>query len=229
MQEHVIRVERTARYHVLGTPGREIRCCWVVLHGYGQLAASLLPQCEPLAAPNTLVVAPEGLSRFYVGSTAPADHTEAKVGASWMTREARETEIADYVAFLDRLHTHLVEACAARFDTCVLGFSQGVATAARWAALGNAPPPTRLVLWAGRAPDELWTDAARHRLENTELVLAAGDADPYISPADLERAAEHARGLGYRVRVLTFRGGHAIPRTAVATLAPPSASASSAP
>jgi predicted esterase len=220
MQEHQLKVERTARYHVLGTPAPEVRQCWVVLHGYGQLAASLLRQCEPLAAPDTLVVAPEGLSRFYVAETPPPNRTEAKVGASWMTREARETEIADYVAYLDRLHTHLIEACATRFDTCMLGFSQGVATAARWAALGNAPPPSRLVLWAGRAPEELWTDAARRRLANTELVLAAGDADGYLSPGDLERAAEHARGRGYRVRTLTFHGGHAIPRTAVATLGP---------
>ena len=220
MEEHHLKVERTARYHVLGTPGPGVRRCWVVLHGYGQLAASLLRQCEPLAAPDTLVVAPEGLSRFYVGSTAPRDHAEANVGASWMTREARATEIADYVAYLDRLHTHLVEACATRFDTSVLGFSQGVATAGRWAALGTAPPPSRLVLWAGRAPEELWTDAARRRLANAEVVLAAGDSDGFISPGDLEQASEHARGRGYRVRTLTFRGGHAIPRTAVATLVP---------
>lgn len=218
MEEHQLKVERTARYHLLGTPAGEIRCCWVVLHGYGQLAVSLLRQCEPLAAPDTLVVAPEALSRFYVGAVPPPEHGQAQVGASWMTRESRETEIADYVAYLDRLHVHLVEACGTAFDTSVLGFSQGVATAVRWAVLGNPAPPSRLVLWAGRPPDELWTDAARHRLVNTELVLAAGDEDAYVRAGELERTVEQARGLGYRVRTLAFRGGHAIPRSAVSAL-----------
>src|SRR5688572_17917874 len=97
MHEHHLRVQRTARYYALGSVGAHVRCIWVVLHGYGQLAASLLSRCAPLAGDDTLVVAPEALSRFYLAPVSPADHRNAKVGASWMTREARESEIADYV------------------------------------------------------------------------------------------------------------------------------------
>jgi predicted esterase len=210
MHEHRIRVDRTARYYVLGSAGAHVRRLWIVLHGYGQLAASLLRRCEPLAAPDTLVVAPEALSRFYITPVSPADHGNARVGASWMTREARESEIADYVAYLDLLHTELTRDCAAAPETRVLGFSQGVATAVRWALLGTAAPPRQLLLWAGHLPPEIWSDAARTRLADTELVLAAGDTDPYIAPGDLEKGVERAQAFGYRVRGLSFSGGHVI-------------------
>jgi dienelactone hydrolase len=81
------------------------------------------------------VVAPEALSRFYVDRGEPAAGTPARVGATWMTREDREAEIADYVRYLDRA----LDAAAGRPGAAapalgVLGFSQGAATACRWAA-----------------------------------------------------------------------------------------------
>ncbi len=211
ISEHQIRVERTARYHVLGAAGTDVRRCWYVLHGYGQLAASLLRRCASLAAPDALVVAPEGLSRFYLNLDSPADHANARVGASWMTRDAREAEIADYVAYLDRLYAELRRECGGGpLETRVLGFSQGVATAVRWAVLGAGDPPRALVLWAGSLPPETWTDTARARLAGTELILAAGDTDPFVSPDELPRTVERLRTAGYRARGFGFAGGHTI-------------------
>src|ERR1051325_10016453 len=46
------------------------------------------------------LVAPEGLSRFYLSERA----TERRVGASWMTREDRLAEIADYLGYLDAVY-----------------------------------------------------------------------------------------------------------------------------
>jgi predicted esterase len=211
MHEHRLRVDRTARYYVLGSAGPHVRRLWFVLHGYGQLAASLLRRCESLASVDTIVVAPEALSRFYLAPVSAADHKTAKVGATWMTKEARESEIADYVAYLDRLHAEIVRDCGGgEIVTRVLGFSQGVATAVRWALLGQTAPPTQLVLWAGSLPPEIWTDSARARLTETELVLAAGDADPYISPADFTRTVERVQSVGYRARGFAFSGGHTV-------------------
>jgi predicted esterase len=210
MEERSIAVERTARYYLLGAPAPEVRRLWFVLHGYGQLAASLLRHCEPLGGAGTLVVAPEGLSRFYLAAT-PERHGESRVGASWMTREARESEIADQIGYLDRLHAALLKECGvAAVETRVLGFSQGVATAVRWALLGATPPPAQLLLWAGNLPPEIWADAARDRLARTELVLAAGDADPYIPSGELDRTVDRARAHGFRARAFSFAGGHAL-------------------
>jgi predicted esterase len=218
MEERSIRVERTARYYLLGSPGPEVRRLWIVLHGYGQLAAAMLRRCAPLAGDDTLVAAPEALSRFYLAAVAtPETHGEARVGASWMTREARESEIADQVGYLDRLHAGLLRECGGAVrETHVLGFSQGAAAAARWALLGATPPPVQLLLWAGHLPPEIWTDAARARLAHTELVLAAGDADPYIPAGELDRTVERARAQGLTARAFSFSGGHALTTAALA-------------
>jgi len=75
VQEHRITVSRSARYFTLGRPDREV---WFVLHGYGQLAARFLRHFEPLDDGTRLMVAPEALSRFYLGEA----RAERGVGAS---------------------------------------------------------------------------------------------------------------------------------------------------
>ncbi|MDX1532557.1 MAG: hypothetical protein R3362_13590, partial [Rhodothermales bacterium] len=94
MQEHAVAAYRTARYCTLGPDAEAAREAWVACHGYGQLTPAFLRAFEPIAEPGRLIVAPEGLSRFYLPG-----HRE--VGASWMTKEAREDEIDDYVRWID--------------------------------------------------------------------------------------------------------------------------------
>ena len=100
-------VRRTARVAVLGPEGPGVRELWYVLHGYGQLAAPFLEEFRAIDDGTRLIVAPEALSRFYEGDAKSRLHKDARVGASWMTREDREAEIADYLGYLDsrpRLH-----------------------------------------------------------------------------------------------------------------------------
>ena len=67
VQEHHLTVTRTARYFTLGQPGPALREVWVVCHGYGQLAEPFLAHFAEVTSPARLIVAPEALSRFYVG------------------------------------------------------------------------------------------------------------------------------------------------------------------
>jgi len=99
IEEITLKTERTARIALLGRPGPEVRHLWLVLHGYRQLAPYFLRKFAPLARPDTLIAAPEGLSRFYL------EGYYGKVGASWMTREARLDEIADQISYqIGRAH-----------------------------------------------------------------------------------------------------------------------------
>jgi predicted esterase len=125
--EWTLPVSRTARYATLGTFDASVRDCWIVCHGYGQLAAGFVTEFEPLLAPGRLIVAPEGLSRFYLEGESGA------IGASWMTRESRETEIADYVGYLDAVY-HQIQARTENdaLRVTAMGFSQGTATICRW-------------------------------------------------------------------------------------------------
>src|SRR5712691_5295634 len=109
MREHQIAVTRTARYYTLGKPGPRTQAVWFVLHGYGQLAERFLHHFEPLDDGSRLIVAPEGLSRFYLGDPAERPSPERKVGASWMTREDRLAEIGDYVRYCDAVYAHVLQ------------------------------------------------------------------------------------------------------------------------
>src|SRR5437773_9979565 len=97
MHEHHLSVSRTARYFTLGERSAAVAEVWFACHGYGQLGARFLEKLRVLDDGTRYLVAPEGLSRFYL-SESPS---ERRVGASWMTREDRLAEIADYVQYLD--------------------------------------------------------------------------------------------------------------------------------
>src|SRR2546428_199711 len=103
MQEHFFSTPRTARYFTLGSP-QGATDVWFVCHGYGQLASRFLERFRALESERRCIVAPEGLSRFYLTE----NPSERRVGASWMTREDRVHEIDDYVRFLDALHAQVV-------------------------------------------------------------------------------------------------------------------------
>jgi predicted esterase len=213
MQTHSLRVSRTARFHTVGDTARA-REVWVLLHGYGQLASAMLEACAALAGEDRLLVAPEALSRFYSrGGSGP-------IGASWMTREEREAEIADYVAYLDALARHIDElgaGVAARRN--VLGFSQGAATASRWACLGTVKFE-RIVLWGAGVPAELSAETLRQRVSNVNFTLVRGESDAVHDEASLARDLERLHAAGATVRRESFAGGHALDAATLARIAP---------
>ncbi len=204
MDEHHLPVGRTARYYTLGPIGAATRQVWFVCHGYGQLAERFLRRFELLDDGARLIVAPEGLSRFYL-SDSPG---ERRVGASWMTREDRLHEIDDYVRYLDAVCATLLE----RIDRpglriTALGFSQGSATVSRWASLGQAPID-HVVLWGGELPPDLDLAAARHRLGAVRFTVAYGAADQFVTDKVAAAIAARLREHALEHRVRRFEGGH---------------------
>lgn len=205
-------VERTARYATFGEPveGR-VRELWFVCHGYGQLAGRFLRRFLDLDDGRRLVVAPEGLSRFYVDPAAERHGPEHRVGASWMTREERLTEIDDYVRYLDLLAARVTEGLEDPPErTVVLGFSQGVHTVSRWIVMGRRPTPDDLILWGAYLPPDLDAERARVRLGGVRVTLVRGERDPYADPELRARELELLGDLGIDYRELTFPGGHEI-------------------
>ena len=67
------------------------RTVWFVLHGYGQLAGEFIRFFADLATDDSLVVAPEAMNRFYLVNPESAPARDRPVGATWMTREDRES------------------------------------------------------------------------------------------------------------------------------------------
>jgi len=191
-------VPRTARVVTAGALPARARRIWYALHGYGQLASRFANDLLPLAGADHLVV-PEGLSRFYLRGEAGG------IGASWMTREDREVEIQDHVRYLDAVHAHLTP--PPETPVRVLGFSQGAATACRWAAYGGLQPE-QVVLWGGGVPPDLDWDRASDRMRGIRFTLVTGTSDPFMPRDAVDRSAGILRGHGITPDVVWFAGGH---------------------
>lgn len=223
--ERYLRVHRTARLYQLGTPSAVTRELWLACHGYGQVARDFARALDPLDEGSRIVVAPEGLSRFYLDDPTKRHGPDSPVGASWMTREDREHEIADYVEYLDTVAATVrreIGAASATSDFCVvaLGFSQGVATACRWAALGKARID-RLIMWGGTLPTDLPADRGDRLFRGAGLTLVAGRRDELVTVKIMEREQRILADKGLHAELLVHEGGHSLSSETLRRLASP--------
>ncbi|MBT9394696.1 phospholipase [Hymenobacter sp. NST-14] len=212
--EHQIAVTRTARYSQLGELSAATRRVWFVAHGYGQLAAYFIRHFAHLTAqdPTLVIIAPEGLSRFYLQGTG------GRVGATWMTREDRLAEIDDYVSYLNQLATTLLPRAAPEAAVTVLGFSQGAATVSRW--LARAPfRPAHLILWAGAFPPDMDFPVATRLLRRLPVTLVCGTEDEFITDEALGQQQAFLRQLGVAAELVRFAGTHTLHRETLTALA----------
>ncbi len=147
---------------------------WFACHGYGQLASTFIRDLSALDDGTRLIVAPEALSRFYL------DSPDQNVGASWMTREDRQNEIDDYLKYLDSVRANVFSRITdTTISVTVLGFSQGAATAARWACRRTFAIK-RLILWGETLPPELEDEESVRRLRSMQLSVAGGTRERFF-------------------------------------------------
>lgn len=219
INEHHITTQRSARYYTLGEPGPGITEVWFALHGYGQLAGRFVRELGPLDNGSRLVVAPEALSRFYLGGVGERAASERNVGASWMTREDRLTEIDDQMRYFDAVYAAVLKGIdRSSLRVCVFGYSQGTGAAARWLARGTARAE-RLILWGGEIPPDLDLSAERERFSRLDLTLVAGTRDHFITKKILDREKQRLESHAIPFRLVTFEGGHEIDETVLRQLA----------
>lgn len=203
MDKKKIIVNKTARYFVLGEISDQVKEIWFVCHGYSQLANYFLKKFEALNSPDILIVAPEGLHRFYMQGAS------GRVAASWMTKEDREDDIRDYVSYLDSVYKEVLSQLKNKKALInILGFSQGAATVCRWLAMGNIHAD-KLILWAGAFPDDLDLKVNKKIFDELKVYFVLGDKDEYINE---EQANEHVSRLEGQLNfeIVRFKGGHEI-------------------
>ncbi|MEL6864471.1 MAG: phospholipase [Bacteroidota bacterium] len=212
MESHHIKVEKTAHYYTLGQVGAHIRHCWIVCHGYGQLADKFLEEFKQLEDGQSLVIAPEGLSRFYWGGfTGP-------IVSSWMTSKNRLDEIADYTRFIQSLYDHYIPQLAPNVRIHLLGFSQGTATQCRW-ILRKQPHFHNLILCSGFFPEDLDYPSLGSYWDDKQLIFTYGTLDRFLTP---ERTAFHEqviREQQLEVEHIAFEGKHVIDQDVIKHLA----------
>ncbi len=203
---HKIKVPKTAHYYTLGKPGPHIKNFWIVCHGYGQLASNLIKKFTEIDDGKTFVLAPEGFSRFYWGGVS------GNVAASWMTKNDRLDEIADYAHYLQLLYDDFKGQLPENINITFLGFSQGCATQCRW-IMRTFPDFNHLILWAGLLPEDIDYKPHQEYFNNKKTIFVYGKADQYVTNERLEWQEDFAKSQGIRFEILTFDGKHEIDRT----------------
>lgn len=209
---HKINVQKTAHYYTLGTPGPHIKNFWIVCHGYGQLASHLIRKFTEIDDGSTLILAPEGLSRFYWGGVS------GKVAASWMTKGDRLDEIDDYARFLRTLYDLFKKQLPQNVSVTLLGFSQGCATQCRW-IMKEFPAFDNLILWAGLLPEDLDYRPFQDYFSNKKMFFVYGKKDQYVTPERLNWQADFIKEQRLHFEIRTFEGKHEMDRATLRSIA----------
>ena len=192
---HEFKSEKTFRFATHGELSNAHTIVYV-LHGYGQLSEFFIRKFSSLGE-GFFVVAPEGMHRFYLNGTS------GRVGASWMTKEARETDITDNIHWLNELDKR-IDSDQKERRKIILGFSQGGATAARW-YYNREIHANQLIMWASVFPPDL-IFAEEMKINESHGAFVVGTKDTYFVGIDGEKAIEHFEQLGFTT--ITFNGGH---------------------
>jgi predicted esterase len=170
----------------------------VGFHGYMEQAAIQMRRLRDIpGAERWTLVSVQALHRFYRGRT-------DEVVASWMTRQDRESAIADNLEYVDAALDSVPHDAFSRI--VYAGFSQGVAMAFRAAVRGRRQA-AGVIAVGGDVPPELLADPHE---AFPPVLLARGSRDEWLTAqkfrADLNALA--ARSPALRVRALEFDGGH---------------------
>ncbi len=206
MQEHAIDFQFRARYFKLGAITPQTRKVWFVLHGYGQLAPYFLAKFRSLEAEDICIIAPEGLSRFYLEDVNTRARTgNNRVGATWMTRENRDMDIQNYLTYLQSIYQH--EIAHTDVQVSIIGFSQGAATACRWALTGHISFD-ELILWAGVFPPDMDFEKGHEILKDKTVTAVYGYDDPFVSTDRMNEMQQLSDKLQITPEIIRFEGGH---------------------
>ena len=161
-----------------------------------------------VADDETVVIAPEGLSRLYT------DQQYGKVGASWITREDRDNEVIDYVAYLDQVLMSVLNGHPLNeLDVTLMGFSQGASTVCRWLDKSDRIRANRLILWAGYFPNGLSDVLRPDTTANLPVEYVYGRDDEYISQlSDVDQYLNRLMTDVPQLQIIPFDGKHVVDR-----------------
>jgi predicted esterase len=202
MHKHITIPLRTS-YCTLNQLTDKTETIWFVCHGQGQLAEYFIKKFEGLDPVKNFIIAPQGISKYYLNGFT------GRVGASWMTKEDRLTEIDNQQTLLRAIWEQEVGEVRGK-RIIFFGFSQGVATISRFAAFSKLPFDI-LVLWAGGFPPDIPLGSFNHLKGHETVRYFTGHDDPYYKPEMLHTQTSLVLEAVGRAPITTFfDGGHTV-------------------
>lgn len=200
-QSKHIETTKTARYYTLGNVNSETRNIWMVLHGYAQQGEAFIQYFKNFAEQGDYIIAPEGLSKFYTKGLL------GNVGASWMTKEDRENEIKDNIAYLEKLYKAEIASAGNIATIHLLGFSQGASTLTRYISF-KQPVLHHIWVCAGDIPTDIHWQNFKHVTDNATLHILLGKQDSLIAPDKVTELSERLQQHEIQFTLHEFEGAH---------------------
>jgi len=203
MQKNQITFNHKAPYYKLGSINDQSRNIWMIFHGYGQLAEEFQDKFSVINQDENVLVFPQGLSKFYL------KEIDKNIGASWMTAHDRDTDIENYLSYLNQVYDLEIEPYSKQLKFNILGFSQGVHTATRW-IYRSGINYDKLILWGAGLAYEINKEIVSASFNKGKQCIALGDQDRFIDKGALDKIQSRYNSIGFDYQLIRYKGGHDI-------------------
>ena len=200
-QERSVSYKTENIYLTLNTLTSKTKNVWLAFHGIGYLSRYFSKYFDGLDATENYIIIPQAPSKYYL------DNQYKYVGASWLTREYTNLEIANVLNYVDAVFE--AEKIPADLNLILFGFSQGVSIATRWLVHRKIQCKS-LILFAGGIPNEL-TKADFDFLDwnRTSVKIVYGNRDRYLNEERMKKERVKAETLFQgHAEMVVFDGAH---------------------
>ena len=204
--KHSISFEFSSSYITYNQLTDKTENIWIVFHGYGQLSKYFIRRFDVLDGDKNYIIAPQGLSKFYV------DEDYKNVGASWLTKEDRGSDLLNQQKYLIKLMDELkLKIDFSKIKINLFGFSQGVSALTRLLMNYNMKV-NNIIIWAGWVPDEFF-NINKDVLKDTNLFFVVGNKDKYYNNPIIKGYLKKIKNiLTKEIDYFVFNGGHIVDR-----------------
>ena len=203
IKTHHIATPKTARYTVYGELSSKTKYFWFVLHGSNMLSEQMLYKFKDFAPETHFVIAPEGLSRFYVNGFG------GEVVASWMTKRDRLEEIHDFSVYCSTLYDTYVQKLPDSCKTIIMGFSQGGVTAMRWLHHLDVTVDF-LIPYACWIPEDIDYSTAKTDWNKICKILTYGSEDQFLNEKKIIEIQEICKAGNLDFHNEIYTGNHRV-------------------
>ena len=212
-EEKTVSYITTNTYQTLNTFTEKTKNVWIVFHGLGHLSRYFLEHFKGLNAVENYVIAPQAPSKYY------QDKAYKYIGASWLTREHKDLEMQNVLAYVDTVYdTEFADKGNLQVNLFVLGFSQGVSIATRWLVARKIKCAV-LILHSGSIPRSVQKEDI-NALVTSQTYLVYGTEDPFLTQEKLDSEEAYATTLFTdSLQVIAFKGKHVVDNKSIQAIA----------
>lgn len=200
---HHILVTKQARYSSYGLLTAKTKYFWFALHGTKMFCEQMLYKFQDFNPDEHFVIAPEGLSRFYLKGFG------GDVVATWMTSRDRLKEIEDLSNYLSKLYNLYTAQLPAGCTKTVIGFSQGGTTALRWLH-NTAVKLDFLINYSAWIPEDIDFRQAQTELPAVKKIYTYGTEDEFLTTERVAAVRTVIDKSGLNFNMHAYKGTHRI-------------------